>query len=82
MRKEQLEEVAEQLSVADITEFLKTDGKLEQYVSLFEENEIDGAILFSYTKETLQTDLGIANGLHCAKIVTKFKKYMRAKFGQ
>ena len=78
MRKEQ----AERLSVADITEFLKTDGKLEQYVPLFEENEIDGAILFSYTKETLQTDLGITNVFHCAKIVTKFKRYMRAKFDQ
>ena len=81
VRKEQLEEVAKQLSVADVTEFLKTEAKLEQYTALFKEDDIDGAMLFSCTKESLK-GLGIANDFHRTKIVVKFEKYLRAKFGQ
>ena len=81
VRKEQLEGVAEQLSVADITEFLKTVAKLQQYTVLFEENDIDGAVLFGCTIDMLK-DLGVANSFHCNKIIAKFKQHLQAKFGQ
>ena len=81
MREDQLKEVAKQLSIADITDFLKTDSKLKQYTELFEEEEIDGAMLLSCTKESLK-GLGVANDFHCTKIIVKFEKYLRAKSGQ
>ena len=81
MREDQLKEVAEGLSVADIAEFLKTDRKLEQYAPLFEEEEIDGTMLFSCTKESLRS-LGIANDFHCTKITVKFEKHLREKVRQ
>ena len=77
----ELKEVAKQLSVADIIEFLKTDRKLEQYAPLFEEEEIDGTILFSCTNKSLE-DLGIANGFHRTKILAKFEKHLQEKIAQ
>ena len=77
----ELKEVANQLSVADIKDFLKTVAKLEQYASLFEENEIDGTTLFRCTNKSLE-DLGIANDFHRTKILAKFEKHLQEKIGK
>lgn len=79
--QEQLEEVAEQFSVADIVKLLKADPKLEQYAARFDEEEIDGSTLFGCTKETLK-GLAVPNEFHCIKILTKFKKQLRSKLHQ
>ena len=76
LKEVQLKEAAKRLSVTDVTKFLKIEAKLEKYTVLFEENDIDGAILFNCTNKSL-ADLGIANDFHCTKIIVKFEKYLQ-----
>ena len=62
-----------------MTEFLKTDPKLEKkYTTLFQENQIDGILLFSCEKDDLK-DLGITNGFDRTKIMTKFEQHLQSK---
>lgn len=71
----ELKDVAESVTVADVLQFLKSI-KLDRYQELFEEEEMNGKLLQSLTKEDLQ-ELGIDNAYHCRKIVSKFEEYLR-----
>ena len=60
------------MTIQQVSEFLRQNG-FERYVSLFVENEIDGATLSQLDSPTLQ-ELGINPGLERAKLIGKIKK--------
>ena len=60
----------------DVEKFLH-DIKLDDYVTLFKENDIDGPMLVSMDEDELN-DLGIANRFHQKKLIVKFKAYLKS----
>ena len=72
--KQHLEEMANTLSVSDISEFLK-EIKLADLTELFRENDVDGRLLIQLSDNDLK-ELGVANGFSRRKIVTKFKAHL------
>ena len=74
--KEQLKDIAEKLTTEDIAVFLKSI-KLQGYIELFEENEIDGKLLYDCKLPKELEDLGIQNAFHCRKIISKFEQHLK-----
>lgn len=70
----ELKGVAQGVTIEDVLRFLESI-KLDRYRKLFEEEEVNGKLLQSLTKEDLQA-LGIENPFHCRKIVSKFEEYL------
>ena len=73
--KETLEAVAASLTVEHVAEFL-SKWKLQKYVEIFRENDLDGALLLSLCEDDLK-DLGVATGFDRRKILSKFKQYLQ-----
>ena len=69
--EQQLEKMANTLMVDDIAEFLK-NIRLGQYVQLFTDDDVDGRLLLKLTDDDLK-DLGVDNGFHRRKIISKFE---------
>ena len=69
--EQQLERMANTLTVDDIAEFL-IKIKLGQHVQLFTDNDVDGRLLLKLTDDDLK-DLGVDNGFHRRKIISKFE---------
>ena len=74
-KEPQLAEFADRLTKEDIRNFLK-DIKLDNYTDLFMDNGVDGALLFSLEVSDLE-DMGITNGFHRRKVLTKFTQHLR-----
>ena len=72
--EQQLERMANTLTVDDISEFL-TKIKLGHYVQLFTDNDVDGRLLLKLTDDDLK-DLGVDNGFHRRKIITNFAAHI------
>ena len=72
--EQQLQRMANRLTVDDISEFL-TKIKLGHYVQLFTDNDVDGRLLLKLTDDDLK-DLGVDNGFHRRKIITKFEAHI------
>ena len=70
----QLKQMARTLAVHDVTEFLK-EIKLGDLVGLFSDNDVDGKLLIELSDGDLQ-DLGVKNGFHRRKIISKFETYL------
>ena len=68
-------EIADKMTVGDVTRLLE-DIKLSCYTDLFKENDVDGNLLFNLSVEDLK-DMGISNGFHRRKIVTKFEEHLK-----
>ena len=66
--------MANTLAVHDIAEFLRKI-KLEHYVQLFTDNDVDGGLLLKLTDNDLK-DLGVDNGFHRRKIISKFRAHI------
>ena len=66
--------MANTLTVHDIAEFLRKI-KLEHYVKLFTDNDVDGGLLLKLTDNHLK-DLGVDNSFHRCKIITKFRPHI------
>lgn len=67
--------MAKTLSVDDITQFLH-HIKLEKYVEMFVENDIDGGMLLTLNQEDLKF-IGIVNTFHQKKIIGQFPLYLK-----
>ena len=72
--EQQLQRMANRLTVDDISEFL-TKIKLGHYVQLFTDNDVDGRLLLKLTDDDLK-DLGVDNGFHRRKIITMFEAHL------
>ena len=72
--EQQLERMANTLTVDNIAEFLKKI-KLGQHVQLFTDNDVDGRLLLKLTDDDLK-DLGVVNSFHRRKIITKFEAHV------
>ena len=72
--EQQLERMANTLTVDDISEFL-TKIKLGHYVQLFTDNDVDGRLLLKLTDGGLK-DLGVDNEFHRRKIISKFEAHI------
>ena len=66
--------MARTLAVHDITEFLK-EIKLGYLVGLFCDNDVDGKLLIELSDDDLK-DLGVENGFHRRKIISKFETHV------
>ena len=66
--------MASTLTKEDIRRYLQVI-KLDEYIELFLENDIDGQLLFDLTEVELK-DIGIINAFHRKKIITKFRPYL------
>ena len=66
--------MANTLTVHDIAEFLRKI-KLECYVQLFTDNDVDGGLLLTLTDNDLK-DLGVDNGFYRRKIISKFRAHI------
>ena len=65
--------MANTLTVDDIAEFLK---KIKLgHVQLFTDNDVDGRLLLKLTDDDLK-DLGVDNGFHRRKIISKFEAHI------
>ena len=73
-----LSEVAKTLSVDDIAKFLR-QIKLEKYVQMFVENDVDGKMLLTLNQEDLKF-IGIVNTFHHKKIIGQFQSYLEANY--
>ena len=72
--KKDPKDVASTLTKEDIGNFLH-GIKLDQYIELFFENDVDGQMLIVLTEVELK-DIGIANTFHQKKIIQKFGSYL------
>ena len=66
--------MANTLTVHDIAQYLRKI-KLEHYVKLFTDNDVDGGLLLELTDNDLK-DLGVDNGFHRRKIIFKFRAHI------
>ena len=71
-----MRKAAEKLTVEDVARFL-IKFKVEKYVKLFKENDIDGSLLLECSDDELK-ELGISSGFECRKILTKFRQHLDA----
>ena len=64
----------------NVTAYL-THLKLGEYVELFEEEGVDGKMLWEmcHAEEDELSDLGVSNAFHRRKIKTKLEKYLQMK---
>ena len=62
------------MTTQDVGAFLKSIS-LEEYVSIFEKNGIDGEVLFELGIEDLK-ELGISKQFQCKKVLRKFTSYL------
>ena len=49
--------------------------KLDKYIEIFSDNDIDGYLLFTSSEKDLK-DLGVTRGIDQRKILRNFKKYV------
>lgn len=63
-------------SVEKVIDFLRRTPDMEQYISYFEEKQIDGDLLLAATDEVLQ-ELGIDSAFHRLKIRICFQREVR-----
>ena len=70
----QLEEFTNCITVENIAEYLKS-LKLDQYITNFTKNDVDGNLLWHLTDDDLK-DIGITKGFDRRKILNKFKPYV------
>ena len=73
--------MAKTLTVGDVTTYLqslKLGKDADAYISLFEENEVDGDLMFQLKEDEVK-DLGVDNAFHRRKIVSKFKDFVKKK---
>ena len=67
--------MAKTLSIDDIAQFLR-QIKLEKYVEMFMENDVDGEMLMTLNQEDLKF-IGIVNTFHQKKIIGQFQSYLK-----
>ena len=67
----------EKAKLMDVSKYLKW-LKLDLYIKLFEDEEVDGSLLWEMRYKDL-TDLGIGNSFHCRKIENRLTKYLRTQ---
>lgn len=66
--------IASQLNATNISDYLRS-LKLDQYIEEFFENDIDGDVMLTIDKETLEM-LGVTTKMHQIKIKTKFRQWL------
>ena len=74
--RRRLKEAELELPVAQVVKCLQ-DYKLEKYIKLFEEKEIDGDMLLDTEPELIKAvlkEIGVST-LHTVKILAKLKQY-------
>ncbi len=70
-----LETIAESLTVEEVVSFLE-ENKFGQYRKQFEEEEVDGRLLFDLSSDDLK-DLGVTNAVHRRKITRAFNDHLK-----
>ena len=53
--------------------------KLNEYIEMFLDNEVDGDMMFDIDYDTLETVLGVDTKKDRLKIKTKFKQWLQEK---
>lgn len=74
-----LSEYAHKLSKEDISDYLR-DLKLDQYVEVFMEYEVDGGMLYDMDDSALEEALNVELKSDRFKIMYKYKPWLRQKF--
>ncbi len=69
--------IAEDMMVEDVLRFLE-EIKLGEYRELFEEEQVDGKLLHTLSEGMLE-EMGVTNGYHRRKIVSKFEGYLQKR---
>ena len=64
---------AENMTTKELCEWLKTVNVSDDYIKLFEENDINGGILTTFTDEDLK-DMGISKGFIRKKIMVQLRQ--------
>lgn len=75
-----LNEYACKLSVEDVADYLR-ELKLDQYVEVFMENEVDGGVLYDMDASMLEEFLGVVIKSDRFKIMSRYKQWLRKKSG-
>ena len=78
MYTDDLSKAAKKLTSEDIADYLRY-LKLDEYIEMFMDNEVDGDMMFDIDYDTLETVLGVDTKKDRLKIKTKFKQWLREK---
>ncbi len=71
-----LQEAEPRLPISEVLRFLR-ENRLEKYVKLFEQHEIDGDMLMDNGDFKFLIELGVKSYLDCARIITLFPRRLQ-----